>query len=1108
MRARDKFWALLNVEPGEERLVSLLLATSFCVGSANVFVYTAAFALFLTEFDAQALPYTYIGISIVVTLFSFLYMKLSEYLSFSSLLMATGVFLVLVLLGLRLGLGLTGASWLVFSLPIVAELLWALANLAFWNLAGYLFNVRQGKRLFGLIGAGEHLAALLAGLLIPLLVVLIGTANLLLVGALASAGILTLTLYLSRDYGDTIAASLEEEEDEEQRSTGQLLKNRYILLIFGLFALGIVAYYAIDNIFYLQAEAQFAGEDQLAAFIGVFSAVVGLLTLLSSSFLSGPLINRYGVRAGLLCTPLLLLLCGLLVAGIGTAWGGIALLFWLVALMQLMNLVFTESVDVHAINILYQPLPASLRVQTQTVVEGIVYSLAVGLAGILLTVLTGFFALGPLQLTYFLLVVLLAWMGAAVLLSREYPKMLIQALAQRRLGGIQWSLLADSSSVGILQRELQSSHAGAVIYAMSGLEAINPALLTEPLPRLLEHPAPEVRQDSLERTRRLNLTSALPAVGRRVIQEPVAIVRGTALRTLAALGGSEAVETVAAYLEDPVPAVRRGAMVGLLRSGGIEGILAAGQRLLQSAGSQVPAERAFAAGVLGRVGQATFYRPLVPLLQDAEPEVQRKALLAAGQVKNDRLWPLILEKVAHPETRGAAVSALAAGGEPVVPYIADACTQEGQQPHVIDPLVAACGRIGGETATLWLKAQLGYPHAGVRTTVLRALSHCGYRASEAEAGRVREKIRTEAALAAETLAALADIGDDPAVALLRGALDDALVQIQARVFFLLSFIYDRRSILQARDNLSLPSEEKRAFALEVIDVQVAQDLKAICFPLLNDLPSSHRAQQLQVLFPQPQMDREQRLQSIIAGTPGRYTTWSAACALYAVGRLPATRLAGEVATALSAPDPLLRETAIWALSRLDGNGYCQRLKALCQDPNPQVARAARELATGRGQEDLMLSTLEKTIILKKASVFAETPDETLAAVAVLLKEMPLGAGETVFERGDFGDRMYIMVNGEVCVHNQGRTLNHLGAGEVFGEMALLDPEPRMASVTAVSDSLLLCLDQGPFYELMGDRPEVAQGIIRVLCQRLRARVEELNQARALVGAEAPGASED
>jgi hypothetical protein len=310
---------------------------------------------------------------------------------------------------------------------------------------------------------------------------------------------------------------------------------------------------------------------------------------------------------------------------------------------------------------------------------------------------------------------------------------------------------------------------------------------------------------------------------------------------------------------------------------------------------------------------------------------------------------------------------------------------------------------------------------------------------------------------------------------------------------LLSFIYDAPSILRARDNLTHASVEKRAYALEVIDILVSQELKGMFLPLLRELPPSQCLQSLGA-FQQPELDRYQRLQEIIAGPDEQLNPWTKACALYAVGRLSAIELSETVVTALSAPPPLVRETAAWTLFKLDPAGYHGHMGELQHDPSPRVARLVRLLEAREGGEE-MLSTIEKVIILKGVSIFAGTPDEILAEVTSLLEEVELREGETIFEKGDAGDSMYIIVDGKVRVHDGGRTLNYLDEGDVFGEMAVLDTEPRVASVTAVEDTRLFRLDQEPFYELMDDRIEVTRGIIHVLSQHLRARVRDLNDLR-------------
>ena len=144
----------------------------------------------------------------------------------------------------------------------------------------------------------------------------------------------------------------------------------------------------------------------------------------------------------------------------------------------------------------------------------------------------------------------------------------------------------------------------------------------------------------------------------------------------------------------------------------------------------------------------------------------------------------------------------------------------------------------------------------------------------------------------------------------------------------------------------------------------------------------------------------------------------------------------------------------------------------------------------------MLTTIEKVIFLKDVDLFAETPDELLAEIAGLLTEVERPAGASVFGKGDAGDSLYIIVSGEVRIHDGDYMLNTLGESEVFGEMALLDPEPRMAAATAETDTLLLRLEQSPFYELMDTRSEVARGVIRVLSRRLRQRVQEVATLRA------------
>jgi CRP/FNR family cyclic AMP-dependent transcriptional regulator len=139
----------------------------------------------------------------------------------------------------------------------------------------------------------------------------------------------------------------------------------------------------------------------------------------------------------------------------------------------------------------------------------------------------------------------------------------------------------------------------------------------------------------------------------------------------------------------------------------------------------------------------------------------------------------------------------------------------------------------------------------------------------------------------------------------------------------------------------------------------------------------------------------------------------------------------------------------------------------------------------------MLSTLEKMIILKGASIFAEVPNATLMKIASMLEAVELTPGERLFAKGDHGAAMYLVVAGAVRIHDGEHTFTTLGEREVFGEMALLDGEVRSASATAVEETLLLRLEQEPFLLLLEEQVGLARGILKVLTQRLRARSQEL-----------------
>lgn len=136
-----------------------------------------------------------------------------------------------------------------------------------------------------------------------------------------------------------------------------------------------------------------------------------------------------------------------------------------------------------------------------------------------------------------------------------------------------------------------------------------------------------------------------------------------------------------------------------------------------------------------------------------------------------------------------------------------------------------------------------------------------------------------------------------------------------------------------------------------------------------------------------------------------------------------------------------------------------------------------------------LLLIEKVLILKSANIFKATPENILAEVAQIMDEIEYEEDAEIFKENTVGDCMYIVHKGSVRIHKGNKTLAVLDEKEVFGELALLDTETRSAGAIANTDCSLFKIEQEPFYDLMEARPEVAQGIIKMLCKRLRAQNE-------------------
>ena len=130
-------------------------------------------------------------------------------------------------------------------------------------------------------------------------------------------------------------------------------------------------------------------------------------------------------------------------------------------------------------------------------------------------------------------------------------------------------------------------------------------------------------------------------------------------------------------------------------------------------------------------------------------------------------------------------------------------------------------------------------------------------------------------------------------------------------------------------------------------------------------------------------------------------------------------------------------------------------------------------------------TVQKILFLRNIPLFSGMPPSELTHLAGITQEVVYTARDTIIHQGELGDSMFLIAEGEVRIHRGDVELAVLKAKDYFGEMSILDGEPRSASATALADCLLLRISQADFYSILSHHNEVALTIIRTLTRRLR-----------------------
>ena len=798
---------LTDVRPDESRPALWLFLYFFLITFAAYIVKPVKLSLYLAWMTADRLPYAYLLTALVmglaVSLNARLLARLNRraYLSASLLFFISNLLLFWWLFRFRWP-GFSMVFWFWSDLFIVTSVM------QFWMLVNDIYNPRQARRLVAFLVSGGLLGGVAGALLASRLAKGIGTENLLLI----CPWLLALALLVVRRLG----AFRREEREPGSEPSGReappkvgygesfriVRRNRYLVLLAGLMAAGIVVTTLVDFQFSKVVEAAFGHKDARTSFLGTFFLGLLVFSTLLNILLANRILKYFGMLTALLVAP------ALMVLGAGAIFfvPAASLLLWAVPVKGLdKSLSHTLSQSVR--ELLYIPVAAEVKYKAKVFIDMFVNKLADALAAILLLALP-FSVRG---VSWLVAGFALGWAVLAVLITREYA-----AVVKNHLK-IKWEdadrLVLEQIDVDMTKLvfdTLESRNRSSVLYAMNLYDLIHRQQLSPELRQVIAQRSAELRAGAMDSLLEVDGAPLFPELDDSLPEEAL----DAEVQKIMSLGIYR--ETIGRYL-DKVTAGR---------------------------GPGEESARLEAAKALGLMDPASpLGRRLARLLRDESAEVASYALESAGRLKRRELLPYILAGLLRPAVAQAASRALVEYGEKIAGALKDYMADPEEDLRLRRALPDILARMGTQRAADVLQQEFRGGGADLEAELIEAMAKLKaahpdvlFLDSVIDAGVLRLLQRAFRALQQLSGLKAGRKKDD----LLRG-LEPSLSRHLKSIFDLLGLLYPPDDIRRAYQNLLAGTKKAVDYSIELLDNMLDKDIRPFLLPLVDDVPLEEKA---------------------------------------------------------------------------------------------------------------------------------------------------------------------------------------------------------------------------------------------------------------------------
>ncbi len=961
-----------SIRREEQTAVYLLLVQTIFLGVFFALFDISATSLFINTFGEKMLSKAFLISGILGFSLTAVYYRLQIAWKFSKLILLNLLTIAITTFLIRLLFYASDNDWLIFIVFIMMGPLNLLGLVGFWGMAGRLFTLRQGKRLFGLIDSGQIFGMILISFSIPFLLgMLKSDRDLLYISSLSVFIAFIIQLFIVRKFD--LNKQVVTKKEEEKLKLSSLLKDRYLLNMTMYVVLSMISAFIMFYIFLPTTKMLYPGDNEYTVFLGMFTGTLMIFTFLIKTLAYDKITKNYGLRVNLLLPPILLTLFVVLAIGSGLIFGfspastSFVLFFLFVALGRLFSVSLKNSIEVPSQKLLYQSLDSSIRHKVQVAIDGMVNEISAILAGIFLFILGVIEFFTTIHYAYFLIGIAGAWALVGFNVYREYRKSLGAALSTST--STDFDLKNEDDSVIQLTQDATEERMQKKLEIAPILEPFN---------------YQEVFRDGLLEGGQTR------AQALKIIQEGFMF---------------DSLPTLEDYVNKTSAAEDKDAVQELINT--FQTTIEKEQKKIQLSdlvSSVYPADRVKAAQLIGYTKKKRLTGFIVVLLRDYAPEVKHAAIKTAALVQDETSINLIIDLLSDEQYNASAYEALKRYGRTVKEQLEQYFYKSGLKTEVQLQIIELFARMGSQ-ATRYLENKLDHSSGVIVDKTIEALYRVGYSPKSAsEKQKLQQLVKKRINIIVWNLNIKIQLNTDIHGDELLEAMQQEVEKGFQKIFVLLSVLYEPESVNHVKNNLDIGTSESISYAIELLDLFVDEEIKPLLLILFDDITEAERIRRFSDHFAMEKSDEKKLIEDIINRDINEISRHTKACALDILKKMKDVKIGNSAIAQMFNPDILLAELAAMVVAHHDYNKFESVINRL-------DAKRRHHFQQLSAQKNIS-ATFDLFKQARELPIFKEIPAEKVIYIIENSVEFPVEAGNDV-RMANIGYDTIIVIEGEI-----------------------------------------------------------------------------------------------